>query len=530
MSGETILVVDDGKDNRDFIVDFVLKPNDYKYLLAKDGVEGLEMALKHKPDLILLDFNMPRMDGGDVLKHLYRRNVDIPVILMTFYGSEEIAIEVYRLGVRDYVKKPYSVDEMVQAIDRSLTEVRLRREKEALTERVINANRDLQLRLQELNILYGVGKSVTALIHMDKLMPRIVNAAIKVTQAEEGYLYLQENDVLICRAIKTHRSGRAVVNNTPTDDMLAVQVMRTGQPLLVARDSTDGQTPGEPISAAYVPIMLKQEVVGVLGVDNITEKAGHFTQHQSALLSTLSDYAAIAISNARNYEALKQNKEREAEQIRGTFERFVAPAVVDRALKQPDDLQLGGNRREVSILFADIRGYTAWSETAPPEQVVETLNHYLSLAAEVILAWEGTLDKFFGDGLMAVFNAPDDQADHVHRATDAALALIKAAKEVNLMHGHQLSYSVGVNVGEAVVGYIGTERAMNYTAIGDTVNLAKRLQEYGAPGQILIEEAVVKRLGKLVQARPLGELRVKGRQRPAYVYELHGLHYPTESE
>ena len=96
------------------------------------------------------------------------------------------------------------------------------------------------------------------------------------------------------------------------------------------------------------------------------------------------------------------------------------------------------------------------------------------------------------------------------------------------MHGYELSYSIGVNVGEAVAGYIGTERAMNYTAIGDAVNLAKRLQEYAAPGQILVEESVVQRLGNLTQARPLGELKVKGRKKQAFVYELQGLNYPTE--
>jgi adenylate cyclase len=196
---------------------------------------------------------------------------------------------------------------------------------------------------------------------------------------------------------------------------------------------------------------------------------------------------------------------------------------VNQALNRPDALHPGGTRREISVLFADIRGYTTWSEDSPPEEVIETLNHYLSMAAEVIMGWDGTLDKFMGDGLMAIFNAPDDQPDHVHRAADAAIALLRAADEVTNIHGHKLSYSIGVNVGEAVAGYIGTQRIMNYTAIGDAVNLAKRLQEYAAPGQILVEEAVIKRLGNLAQARPLGEVKLKGRKKQAFAYELQGL-------
>jgi class 3 adenylate cyclase/CheY-like chemotaxis protein len=491
-------------------------------LTARDGKEGLELAVELHPDLILLDLQMPRMNGIQVLQELAARSMDIPVILMTFHGSEEIAVEVYRLGVRDYVKKPYSVDEMLAAIDRSLTETRLRKEKEALTQRVIQANRELQRRLQELNVLYSVGKSVTALMKMNQLLPRIVDAATQVTQAEEGYIYLVNAKGLFCQAQKRSKTGRAEAASFETKDPIALHVVRTSQPIVLTPDQLANTADG-PVSAAYAPLVLGKQVIGVLGVGNVSPDAPQFSKHDSALLSALTDYAAIAIENARHYEELNQEKQVETNQIRGTFERFVPPAVVDRVLKKPDELQLGGTRREISILFADIRGYTTWSEDVPPEEVVETLNHYLSLAAEVILGWEGTLDKFFGDGLMAIFNAPDNQPDHIHRAADAALALMRAAQEVSSIHGHQLSYSVGVNVGEAIVGYIGTERAMNYTAIGDTVNLAKRLQEYAAPGQILVEEAIIQRLGSLVQARPLGELKVKGRKKQAFVYELQAV-------
>jgi adenylate cyclase len=205
--------------------------------------------------------------------------------------------------------------------------------------------------------------------------------------------------------------------------------------------------------------------------------------------------------------------------MRDTFERFVAPSVVQQALAA-GDMKLGGERQEISVLFADIRGYTTFSEQVEPEKVVEMLNHYLHVAGGIIIGWEGTLDKFFGDGLMAIFNAPNKQEDHVYRAAESALAIIQAAEEVNEIYGYKLAYSVGVHVGEAVVGYIGTSYAVNYTAIGDTVNLAKRLQETAAPGQILIDESIVKRLGERVEAKPLGPISVKGRSQPSQAYEL----------
>ncbi|MCU0511071.1 MAG: response regulator [Anaerolineae bacterium] len=517
MAEETVLIVDDGKDNRDFIVEYVLEPNGYKYLTARDGLEGLQLALKHKPDLILLDLEMPRMKGTQVLEQLEAHNLDIPVVLMTFHGSEEIAVEVYRMGVKDYIKKPYYPEEMLESIERSLSETRLRREKEALTERVLQANRELQRRLNELNILYNVGKSVTSIMDLTRLLPNIVQATAHVARAEEVLLCLMENDRLICRAHKPPRVTQAKAADFEVSDAFVQHVIKTRQPLTVGAEQLS-RTPHarKPSSLACVPLVIHDRVLGVLEVLNFTGNVEAFTTHDTSMLSAIADYAAIAIENSRNYDAIRTSKDK----LRDSFERFVPPQVVARVVSNPEDVKPGGQRQVVSVLFADIRGYTAWSESVSPERVIETLNHFLDLAAGVIMGWEGTLDKYFGDGLMAIFNAPTAQPDHVHRAVDAALALMRAAQEVNQQHGYQLSYSIGVHTGEAVVGYIGTSRALNYTAIGDTVNLARRLQESAQPGQILVDESVVKVLGNQVQARMLGELKVKGRKSPALAYEL----------
>ncbi len=515
MADETILVVDDGEENREFVVEYILKPNGYQPLLARDGREGLQLAVEHVPDLMLLDLQMPRMNGREVLMALAERGLDIPVVLMTFHGSEEIVIEMHRLGVKDYVKKPYSVDEMLRVIERSLSEARLIKEKNALMERVLQANRELQQRVQELNILYNVGQKVASTADMSLLLPQIVDYATQITGAEEGRLYLMEDGKLICRAEKHVNSNRIDLTERETRNPAALRVVERGKELIVTREQF-GDYPNSPNSAAYAPMVLRDQVIGVLGVSNFTKDTKVFAANDVALLSALSDYAAIGVGNSRNVESFKE----QSTQIRGTFERFVPPTVVQRVLENPDDLRLGGQRQEVTILFADIRGYTTWSEKESPERVVEMLNDYLSLAAELVLGWEGTLDKFFGDGLMAIFNAPEPQAHHVHRAVDTAIALLKAAEDLNQRKGYGLNYSIGVNTGEAVVGYIGTERALNYTAIGDTVNLAKRIQEKAASGQILIEQAVVSQIGDFLEAKKLGELKVRNRKQPAAVYEV----------
>ncbi|MBZ0295467.1 MAG: response regulator, partial [Anaerolineae bacterium] len=341
MAGENILVVDDGQENRDFVVEYVLQPNGYQAMVARDGREGLELAIKYRPDLILLDLQMPRMTGIQVLQQLAARKMDIPVILMTFHGSEEIAIEVYRMGVRDYLKKPFSIDEMIDAIERSLTEVRLQREKEALMERVIQSNRELQMRVQEMNVLYSVGKSVTATLDIDNLLPRIVDAAVQVTHAEVGQIYLITPDnTLVCRALKRQGDNHTQAINIVIRDRAALQVMETGKPLVLTPEQLNHNHDG-PISMAYAPLVFRNRVLGILGVSTVSSEGHIFTKHDSALLSTLSDYAAISIENSRNFAELRAAKERENAQLRGTFEKLVPPSVVNRILSNPDSLELG---------------------------------------------------------------------------------------------------------------------------------------------------------------------------------------------
>ena len=515
MAGERILVIDDAKENRDFVVEYVLKPNSYQPLLAGDGEEGLKITLQQQPDLVLLDYNMPRMNGIDYLRALSNQGVNIPVILMTFHSSEDLAIEVFRLGVRDYIVKPFYPEEMEQTIYKSLTEVRLHKEKDALTNRVIQANRELQRRFEELNILYSIGKSVSSLMDMRHLLLRVVDAAVQLTHGEQGRLMLVQNGKLICRAHRSATGVRAEATETVIRDPMSLHVMKSKQPLLATEDQIRRAGIQGLRAAAYVPMMLDNRLIGILGVEKLSNEGGPFTKHDSALLSAISDYISIAIANSRNYEALKALRKK-AE---------TTASIPPRDYNAVNYVQSGGKRLEVSVLFAAVRGHLTLSQKEPAEKVIQILNDYLSLAADVIMAWGGTLDRFSGDGLMAMFNATTPQSDHVHRAADSALALQKVSEEISERYGYKLSYSVGINVGKVVVGHIGTDMASSFTAIGDTVNMAKRLQDYAAPGQILVEEVLIRRLGNQVHARPLGEIPTKGPR--AYAYELNGLTYDS---
>ncbi|MBP7687753.1 MAG: GAF domain-containing protein [Thermoflexales bacterium] len=224
---------------------------------------------------------------------------------------------------------------------------------------------------------------------------------------------------------------------------------------------------------------------------------------------------------------LTEKRRLEADQrfIKETFMRYAPPAVVEQLLRDPSQLKLGGVRKPLSILFADIRGFTTFSERLGPEELVEVLNSYLAMAADSVLAFDGVLDKFMGDAVMGLFNVPLDQTQYTLRAVKAALKMQQAINEFHTHVGveHQLNFGVGINAGEAVVGNIGTEKQRNYTAIGDAVNYAKRLQENAKGGQILISLAAFELVKDQISALELPPLQVKGRSVPEPVWEVIGL-------
>ena len=208
---------------------------------------------------------------------------------------------------------------------------------------------------------------------------------------------------------------------------------------------------------------------------------------------------------------------------RRLLERMVSPAVIDQI--DPDSLQIGGQEREITVLFADIRGFTGFSEKQSPAELVSILNRYLAAGAEAVLAEKGTVDKFLGDAVMAWFNAPLPQPDHTLRAVKAAISLRQAVEELHaeLPPEAHLSFGVGIHYGKAVLGWIGTQKRLEYTAIGDCVNTAKRIQENAAKAQILITKEAYLRVKDEVEAVALPPLSVKGKTAAVEVYEVVGL-------
>lgn len=215
----------------------------------------------------------------------------------------------------------------------------------------------------------------------------------------------------------------------------------------------------------------------------------------------------------------------EKKRVLKAFERYVAPEIVKELGKDESfESRLGGERRDIAVLFVDIRGFTTMSESLEPEQVVDILNEYLELTSRSIFNNQGTLDKFIGDATMAVFNAPVDLDDYVFKAVCAAYDMRKGAevleKKLTEQFGNSVQFGIGVNCGPAIVGNIGSVKRMDYTAIGDTVNTAARLESNAKRGEILISEAVYERIKDRIEAEPVGELSLKGKATRILTYRL----------
>lgn len=314
MAAEKVLVVDDAQGVIDFLSDYVLGPNGYEVLSALDGEGGLSLAVSKNPDLIILDLEMPRMSGMEVLEALNERGSDIPVIVITFHGSESIAAETFRLGVKNYVTKPFKMEEILEAIEQALNESRLRKDKAELLQRVQSANKELERRIKEFNILHGIGQAMNSLLRLEDLLKRAVEAGVYVTGAEQGVLHLVDGETgsPYVAAQQGPEDAGPESTDLALDDAEIQKVVETGKGTILGPSGDYGDGHSEPIgklrSVLMVPLRTRGKVMGTLTVATNTSDRS-FSSNDKYLLSVLADYVAIGVENARLYDHAQQRAE-----------------------------------------------------------------------------------------------------------------------------------------------------------------------------------------------------------------------------
>ena len=378
-----------------------------------------------------------------------------------------------------------------------------------------------------LKLLLSVGKTLASVLMPDEIMHRVMELVFQMDNVERGFVMLRDDKKGFKPAVLLYKdeARKAEARGVALSTMVTEKLMNDRVPLLIYDVGTDERFSSSQSlrmsgirSAMCAPLIYKDRVFGIFYVDCLS-KAYAFTQEELAIFSVIAAEAAISFDNARSHEELARGMvERQA------FERFLSSNIVEKILANPNEIHLGGENQTVTILFSDIRGFTRMSEHMEPHAVVELLNEYFAEMTDLIFESGGTLDKYLGDGIMVLYGEPFLAGADAFRATKTAMEMQRALADLNRQWQSRgqspLSIGIGINTGPVTAGYIGSAKRMDYTVIGDAVNLASRLCSNAAGGQILVSESTYLQLNGSIPAQRLEPIRVKGKETPVELHEV----------
>lgn len=375
---------------------------------------------------------------------------------------------------------------------------------------------------RKLAILLEVAKGLTRATDVHKLLVKIAEYAFQTLEADRCAILLMDRDGHLHPQISRDRRGEAASGEVPqsiartaVDDKVAVLSDDAGEDQRFTGQSVVLQ---KVRSAMCVPLIGSEDkALGVIYVDNFSLK--RFNETDLDYLIAFSGIAAVALENGQFAERIRVEA-----LARSNFERFFTPHLAARIASSPDAVKLGGDKRRVAVLFSDIRGFTALSETMNPDTMARLLTEYFTEMVECVFRHGGTLDKFIGDSVMAQWGAPIGEPDDCDRAMNAAMDMITELERLNARwqtEGRpQLQIGIGLNVGDVFAGNIGSDRRLEYTVIGDPVNISSRLCSKAAPGEILISDDFKRALGSPPPLEPLPAMELKGKSQPLPVFRI----------
>lgn len=396
-------------------------------------------------------------------------------------------------------------------------------------EQILQENLEaLRKKAETLSRLYELNRLLASVFSLDDIFEKVSELLFRLTPAERFVVLLGEESEIdsLSNILVRIRPGtaegerdmpisRTVVKRVVAEKLSLLSLDALHDERLLSAESIVAQRIASILCA---PLLQRGNLLGVIYTDSRL-LSRIFNEDDLELLNALCAQASIAIDNARTHEKLL----REAV-ARATYARFMPQHVVDEILADPDTLTLGGSNRQIAVLFSDIRGFTSLSEKLPPETVVQILNEYFSEMTPILFEHQGLLDKYMGDNVMALFGVPYESQDAAVNAVKTAIAMQKRLKELSgplkEKAKAEICVGIGINFGTGTVGYIGSKERTDYTAVGDVVNLAARLEKQAKAGQIIISEPVRQALGDDFDVSPVGIISVKGRAEAVKVYEV----------
>ena len=402
------------------------------------------------------------------------------------------------------------------------------RARDFLPEREIHDVDAIRRDYEKLRISHELSSAIVGMFNLDELLPKILDKSFDLLAADRGVILLVENDGrLLPRYVKHRKPGKGddhiVLSNSILNEVaLQKKAVLSSDATMDSRFSGAHSIIMQGIrSTMCVPLMHSDELLGIMHLDSqIATNA--FTEKDLQLFTSIANQAAIAIQNARLAKKIEVETA-----TRAQFQRLLSPNLVEQLIKGALKLEKGGELREVTIMITDIRGFTAMSEKKPPADIVAMLNEYFEVMVEILFEHEGTLDKYVGDEIMALFGAPVDMPNAPLAAVQCALKMQKALREFNRTriseNQEPIRIGIGINTGMVVTGAIGSTKTLQYTAIGDAVNTASRLCSIAKAGEIILSESTHRAVKDAVECDTLAPTKVKNKAEPLHIFNVLGL-------
>lgn len=522
---------------------YVQAPGDkhFTFELEKDEVTiGREL----RNDLILDD---PRVSRG----HAVLRRIETGYVVRdlgsgngTYLNGQRLAANVdFALAPQDHIKigsctlAYCQVDELRTRLPSESFRVHAQRAPDELIEApalqkftasqeipALVYRQELEKKERILRLFYELSHKLSSIFSLDEIFAQVFEILFAVTPAMRCFIFRKNDEGDFEQVAARTRTGD-IGAPLPISRTIFAKVAAERISILLddsQRDNLDFSTQSilysKVQSVMAAPIQGPRGLLGIIYVDR-EDPTESFTTNDLDLLNAVAVHAGIAINTVISYERLQRQA-----QARANFERFLPRQVVEHILRTPGSIRLGGVRQIVTALFADVRSFTTLSETSTPELIVNLLNRYFSLVSEIIFKHGGTLDKYIGDGLLALFGAPYvgelDAVQAVRAAIEMQRAMLAFNQQLQAEKLPGITIGIGINTGPAIVGYIGSETRLDYTAIGDTINTAARLEGAAQPGQIVVSENTMQRLDEDFRLKPLATGKLKGKNTHLRIAEV----------